>query len=221
MSMNVVERIEKAINEEWESVKENKLYQLVRAGQLSRSVYEMLMVQVYHYTKYNSVNQAAAAYATDSEKVGLLRFMYKHALEELGHENMVIRDLKSIGADLDTLLTIKPLPATEALIGYLYSVALREGGVARLGYSLWAEQCYDQIGIILDAFRTDLGLTDENMTFFVAHSVIDEKHADEVREAIAKWVVTEEQVQSVIQVARTTLYLTGKLMESVVEHCSK
>ena len=38
-----------------------------------------------------------------------------------------------------------PLPATEALVGYLYYVALRYGAVARLGYSFWAEGVYGHI----------------------------------------------------------------------------
>lgn len=220
MSINAVEHIEAIVNEEWLKIKNNKLYGIAKSGRISRELYETLMIQIYHYTKYNSVNQAAAAYATDSEKVGLLRFMYKHALEELGHENMVLKDLKSIGSDVDKLLKTPALPATQALIGYLHSVAIREGGVARLGYSLWAEDCYDHIGSILNAFRRDLNLNDDNMTFFVAHSNIDEKHAVEVKDAIGKWVKTLEELEATAQVARTTLYLTGQLMDSVVDSVS-
>ena len=51
---------------------------------------------------------------------------------------MVIHDLKSIGAYDESDLAKAPLPATEALVGYLYYVALRYGAVARLGYSFWA-----------------------------------------------------------------------------------
>jgi pyrroloquinoline quinone (PQQ) biosynthesis protein C len=108
----------------------------------------------------------------------------------------------------------KPLPATEALNGYLYHVALKEGLVARLGYSFWAEDAYEHIQPILASARQTFGLTDDRMTFFVAHSSIDEKHSKEVREAISTWAVTAEEREAVKRVARTTLYLTGQILEA-------
>lgn len=53
------------------------------------------------------------------------------------------------------------------------------------------------------------------MTFFVAHAVIDEKHAEDVNNAIDRWVISDEEKAAVKQVARTTLFLTGQILESV------
>src|ERR671936_458095 len=69
-----------------------------------------------------------------------------------------------------------PLPATEALIGYLYYVALRYGPIARLGYSFWAEGIYQHIQAPFMKISQDLGLTSKNVTFFGAHAQADEEH---------------------------------------------
>lgn len=130
---------------------------------------------------------------------------------------MVIRDLESIGALPASMPA--PLPPTQALIAYLNDVAIRLGPIARLGYSYWAEEVYDHIQPILNKFRLDLGLKDEQMTFFVAHSTIDEKHSEEVRLAMQRAVKTDEERALIKEVARVTLYLTGQLLEeSLLEY---
>ncbi len=111
------------------------------------------------------MNQAAAAYSTAPENRKLLRFVYKHALEELGHEQMVVHDLKSINLYNEGFENHRPLPAIQALISYLYKVALDKGAVARLGYSYWAENCYGHIDPLLRKFSNDLNLTKNNMSF--------------------------------------------------------
>ena len=72
----------------------------------------------------------------------------------------------------------------------------------------------------MDVCKNRLKLTDKQLTFFVAHSVIDVRHAKDVNEAIERWVETDEDKMAVRQVARTTLYLTGQILESVAnEFC--
>ena len=55
------------------------------------------MCQIFHYTRHNSVNQAAAAFRADPDDLPLLRFIYGHAKEELGHERLALHDLRSSG----------------------------------------------------------------------------------------------------------------------------
>lgn len=203
--------LDSIVNEGWSTIKEGRYWNFCMNNPVPTELYQIVMLQVYHYTRFNSINQAACAYKAEPEQITLLRFIYKHALEELGHERMVLRDLKSIDA-LPEIMP-RPLAPTHALIAYLNDVALRMGPIPRLGYSYWAEDVYDHIQPMLDRFRSDLKLNDDQMTFFVAHSHIDEKHSEEVRQAMLHAVKTDEEKAQIIDVARTTLYLTGQLME--------
>ncbi len=204
-----------AVDAEWDRIKAGRFYQRASRN-FERGLYIGMLIEIYHYTRHNSINQAVAAFATSPQSAGLLRFAYKHALEELGHENMVVRDLASIGIGESEILATSPGAATEALNGYLYSVALRQGALARLGYSFWAERAYEHIQPILESARRCLGLSDESMTFFVAHAQIDQRHAVEVQEGIGRWIRNEQDLEAVRKVATTTLYLTGKIMEEVL-----
>lgn len=207
--------LDEIFNEEWGKIKQGLFFELANTN-ISKELYVKAMVQVFHYTKNNAINQAAATFSEDHKKVGLLRFAMKHALEELGHENMVVNDLESMGISKD-VFDAPPMPATAALNGYLDSIAIRGGVIPRLGYSFWAEDSYEHLAPLLDACQNKLGLTEKQLTFFIAHAVIDEKHADDVNNAIDRWVHTDEEKEDVKQVARTTLFLTGQILESVAQ----
>ncbi len=198
----------------WAQIKQGDYWKFSMANPTPAALYQQVMLQVYHYTRYNSVNQAACALSADPEQTSLLRFVYKHALEELGHERMVLRDLEAVGL-LPQQMPV-PLAPTQALIAFLNDVAIRKGPIARLGYSYWAEDVYEHIQPVLDRFRNDLNLKDEQMTFFVAHSTIDEKHSEEVRLAMERVVKTDEDRSQIKDVARVTLWLTGQLLEEAL-----
>ncbi|PYY71242.1 transcriptional regulator [Pseudomonas jessenii] len=214
---NFFKDLDAIVDSGWAKIKKGRYWSHSLEQPITVELYQQVMLQVYHYTRFNSINQAACAFSADPGQTTLLRFVYKHALEELGHEKMVLRDLESIAALPASLPA--PLPPTQALIAYLNDVAIRLGPIARLGYSYWAEEVYGHIQPILNKFRVDLGLKDEQMTFFVAHSTIDEKHSEEVRLAMQRAVKTDEERAQIKEVARVTLYLTGQLLEeSLLEY---
>jgi len=210
-----IDRLDGIVSRGWAQIREGNFWRLVESQGLDRELCKLTLQQIYHYTKHNSINQAVAAYGTDPQQMDLLRFVYRHANEELGHEQMVVTDVRSLGLDHPGIWDEPPLPPTQALISYLYYVALELGAIARLGYSYWAEDAYDHIGPLLFTARRDLGLSDRNMTFFVAHSKIDAKHSVEVREMIERHATTEKHQDAVAQVAETSLYLTGAILDGV------
>jgi hypothetical protein len=210
-------RLDLSIADLWAQARSGRLWQHVVSRGFDRELYRFVMIQIFHYTRHNSINQAVAALRALPEETALLRFVYSHAREELGHEGLIVRDLKSIGLMAGAEITEAPLPATDALINYLYGVSLREGPVARLGYSYWAESAYRQINPLLLAARDSLALANENLTFFVAHSEIDARHAEQVRSTLRLAVTTPERAEAVHRVAVTSLWLTIQILEQAFE----
>jgi hypothetical protein len=216
IAVDLFRRLDARIGAMWQAAKHSDMWRHVTSHGMPADLYRDLMVQVYHYTRHNSLNQATTVIGVSPEERPLLRFIYRHADGELGHEQMVVHDLRSAGLlDRDVDIDDLPrLPATEALIGYLAGLSLRAGAgaVARLGYSYWAESVYEHIAPMLGAARSSLALNDRQMTFFVAHSSIDEGHAHEVQQVAAKVVRTAEQADAVLQTAHTTLWLTLEIL---------
>jgi thiaminase len=216
------QRLDRSIDELWGQAATSEFWRHVMANGFDRELYRITMTQIYHYTRHNSLNQAVAAFRADPDQIGLLRFVYGHADEELGHEKMVLHDLRAIGLlGADEGIDEEPLPAVDALINYLYGIALRDGPVARLGYSYWAESVYGYIAPVLLQARASLGLTDQEMAFFVAHAEIDSKHAAEVRQAISKAVRTQAEAEAVHRVAVTSLWLTISVLDHALASWKK
>ena len=213
MSETFITTLQQVVDLEWINIKQGQFWSRVLEQPVSRSLYKKLMIEVYHYTKHNSINQAAAAFLGGPDS--LLRFVYGHAADELGHEKMALHDLRSVDLLNSQDLQRSPLPATEALIGYLYFVALKYGPVARLGYSFWAENSYVHIDQIISKIRADLTLEDKNLSFFVAHGKIDLKHQEQVMRCLLEHAITDEHQNLVCTVARTSLYLTGQMLEQI------
>jgi hypothetical protein len=210
---SLVHSLRQKVDAQWVEIKGGEFWRAVMGRPVSRALYKDLMLQVYHYSRHNSMNQAACAFVPAPE--GLLKFVYRHAAEELGHEKMVVHDLKSIDLFQPSDLDLPTVPATEALVGYLYSVSLRYGAVARLGYSFWAEGIYPHIQEPFRKISADLKLTSKNVTFFGAHAEADEDHIRQVEEAITKHALTPQDQEMVTRVAITTLFLTGQILEQV------
>ena len=208
-----VHSLRQKVDAQWDQARRGEFWRLVMARPVSKDLWRDMLLQVYHYSKHNSVNQAACAFVPAPE--GLLKFAYRHAAEELGHEKMVVHDLKSIGMWRDEDADSEPLPAAEALSGYLYAVALRYGALPRLGYSFWAESAHDHIGEPLAKICKDLGLTSKNVTFFGAHAEADQEHIKQVEEAIEKYATRREDQVLVERVALATLSLSHQLLDQI------
>ncbi|MEU6561287.1 iron-containing redox enzyme family protein [Nocardia nova] len=211
-------RLDHSIGALWEEANRSRLWRHLLEEDIDISLYGAVMTQIYHYARHNSINQAVAAFRATPEDTDLLRYAYKHAREELGHEKFAVHDLRAIGVlGPDEQITESPVIANQALVRYLYGVALCDGPIPRLGYSYWAESVEPHMRPLLQRLRETLGLTDNEMTFFEAHGDIDVRHFEDVKRAITRAVRTPEQADAVHGVAVTTLWLTISLLDQTYD----
>ena len=207
--------IEAKIAAVWETIlRTSRLAQAIQSGEFSKELYMIYMLETYHYTSHNARNQAVVGVEHPENPV-YMKFCFEHAADEAGHEMMALHDLKSIGRSAEELDIPLPLPATETLIAYLYWVSKSGNPFRRLGYSLWAESSYKYINPLVAKVKERLALSNNQLTFFVAHSDIDDVHAADVKKIIERVCRTEEDWLAVAEVAVTSLRLTGRMLDEV------
>jgi thiaminase len=207
--------LEQRISATWAEILDNSpLAASIRTGQFSRELYMIYMLETYHYTSHNARNQALAGVAHPETPV-YMKFCFDHAAEEVGHEMMALHDLCSLGRTDDELTLPAPLSSTETLIAYLYWVSKNGNPFRRLGYSFWAESSYHYINPLVDKVKEQLGLKDSQLTFFVAHSAIDEEHARDVRNVIERVAKTQSDWDAIGETAEVSLRLTGRMLHDV------
>ena len=188
-----------------------------------RRIYALYLTQVYYYTFHTAKNQALVAVNPSNTNIHYMKFCLEHALEETGHELMALSDLRSIGVPIGNPETDMPpiLPPTELLVAYLYWISGNGNPVQRLGYSYWAEQSYGYIQNLMELLSGNMGLEKKQMTFYFNHSNIDEKHAKDVQDIIAKVCKTEKDWEEITKVALTTLDLTNQIIFAVIGEYQK
>ena len=214
-----LEKLEKEIAQTWKQILDNnRLSQLVMSQQFDIRLYALYLLETYHYTVHNSRNQALVGASLQPEAdIHYLKFCFKHAYEEAGHELMALHDLKSLG----NIVLPQPLPiameSTQTLISFLYHISKTGNLNGRLGYSLWAEDAYTFIAPLLDVVRTLLKLKPAQMTFLVEHSNIDAEHIVQVRKMIERVAATKDDHDAIRSVAIRSLQLTGLVLNEVAD----
>lgn len=171
----------------------------------------------YHYVKHNGINQAMAVLRTDvGEKRLMIRYL-KHALEEIDHDEMCLRDLEKMGVPRATVMASRPLPETLAFSSLLYDFVMRDNPIGRLGYSFWAEGFNEESGFIVNRLRHHFGLPDDHMQFVVAHAVLDEKHAKDCADTIERFAKTDADREAILYFGKATLHQFYYVLEAMYE----
>lgn len=220
--MNYVKKLKESLNKEMEYLTENgKLELLMTPGFADKRLYAIHMTETYHYTKHNAKNQALVATRSDKMSTGYMKFCLNHAAEEVGHELMALKDIQRLGFDITENNMPRPLCSTQSLIAYLYHISLNENPLGRLGYSFWAERVYDYIKPLLSLMEEGLGIPKKAMTFFNEHSDIDQKHADEVDEVVARYVKNDEDFEIVEEIMKNSLRLSFEMSNEVISEFQK
>lgn len=214
-STKIVE-LNKTTSALWDKIlSESRLIKEIMDGNATKVLYAIYMIETFHYTRHNARNQALVGVRSQNISDRYLSYCFHHANEETGHENMALRDIRSLGFDVSDVTQMRPLPATETLTAYLYWISFQGNPVQRLGYSFWAENVYSYIDPALKALQESLGLQDSNLKFFVAHASIDEAHAEEVNKMILENCKTNKDFNDVKYVLENTLSLTGRILDDV------
>jgi hypothetical protein len=187
-----------------------------------RRLYAMWLCQVAHLTRHTSIHQALVGTRMTEISLSYMKFCFEHAAEEVGHEMMAVNDLRRIGISARTVDDLPPpLSVTKRLTEYLYHAATEAHPATRLGFSYWAEKCYPFINSLAANTKKSLGLSDKHMSFFVSHSEIDEKHAQDIERIVRVVCQTPEDWAAVengmVESLNLALEIFQEIYQSVIE----
>jgi pyrroloquinoline quinone (PQQ) biosynthesis protein C len=193
----------------------SRFIQSIRAGTVTIPLFALYMLETYQYTKHNARNQALVGVRATGVPHKYTSYCFKHAREETGHEDMALKDVRALGFPVPAPDALRALPATETLIAYLYWISFQGNPIQRLGYSFWAERSYEYINPLIHDLRKALSLQEKQLSFFIAHAGVDEKHAAEVKEMISSCCKDSDDFYDICRVMETSLRLTGQVLVDV------
>lgn len=213
------QQLESELKPYWARLRNTRVFRtLMESETVDIDLLRLYLLESYHYVKHNAQHQAMVVWRTDVRERTYMKKMLRHAIEEVDHDQLALNDLVKLGVDRQAAERSVPLAQTAALTGYLYYEVTRGNPVGRLGYSLWAEGANHLIHEVVTEIKKKLQITDDrDLTFFVAHAALDERHHAEASESIDRFVVTPEDREAVRTVAFTSFELFLGLLEAVYD----
>jgi hypothetical protein len=170
----------------------NRVLSAISEGAWMREDYARLLLNLYHQVQTGTLSFGVAAAACDGRRARLREYLLAHAAEEIRHYEWAHADLRSIGIEQDPAQAL-PSPEVLAFIAFnhfmatflpparLASSAVLEG-LARRADSQQRLRLVER-----------MGLSAQNFSFILNHSVADESHENEVWEVLGELTLSETE----------------------------
>lgn len=154
------------------------------AGRGDPKFYARYLTNVWHYAQHSATVIGLAGTRCVLSHPPLAQYLLHHALEELGHEQWALDDLKALGVTEAEVRKTRPVPACASMIGYEYYIAGHANPVALFGWLYVLEAMGDDLGhIVAEGFTEGLDLPG-GVKFLAGHGEADEEHTRDIIEQI-------------------------------------
>jgi pyrroloquinoline quinone (PQQ) biosynthesis protein C len=186
--------------------------QRLRRGDLTLAHYASYLRETYFYTREDPQIQAlCTAWLRGSDREMVKPFL-QHATSEIGHDQLALDDLRSLGFDADAIPRENPLPMTTALISFPFYTIQYRGPISYLGYLYFLEFLPTSRGADIAAALSAIGVPAESMRFLHEHQTVDVHH-NRLMQRYA-----DEMVRAEADVAEVTyaMEVTGRLFEGML-----
>lgn len=188
--------------------------QRLHKGELTIEHYKSYLRQTYHYSKNSpQIKTLATTYFRGSDRK-FVRMFYKHATSEIGHDELALNDLKTLGEDVDHIRIENPLPTTVALNAFAIYQICNRNPIGYLGYSFFLEFLPTSSGTSYMELLEKVGIPREAMSFITEHANVDVYHNKMMEKYVDGLIVSESDLQSVIYTLRGTGELFAHMLES-------
>lgn len=187
----------------------NELDDAVRATPWrDKSVYGAFLAQTYYYVSHSTRLLALAASRFGFAEEKIHRRFVKHATEEMSHETLAVRDLKSLGLSLDHY---REFPSTRAFYQTQYYMIEHVSPWSFWGYILMLEGLASTKGLwLFNEIKRHHG--DRAASFVKVHAAEDVGHMAEAEKALQS-LPDQERPVVVEQIANSCFFYCAMLQQ--------
>lgn len=191
------------------------------AGELTVDHYRSWMKQVYYYVRENPQIQTLGTVFFRGRQRFMVRNVFKHAISEVGHEQLALNDFVTLGGDAATVPYKNPLPATAALNAYAYYQIYNLNPMGYLGYLFFLEFLPTQIGDKLTGWMTNSGVPENALTWMREHIELDNAHNRMMERYVDELLKTEADFAAVEYAMHATGDLYALMIASAIEDAER
>jgi len=190
---------------------------LLTSGKMEIAEYRAILRQVFHHARENPQLQALATVYFRGRQRDMIRGFYRHAVSEIGHDQLALNDFITLGGDAERVPYENPLPATSALLGFGFYQVYNLNPLGYLGYLFFLEFMPTQTGEGMMTHLRNIGVPDSAQTFLKDHAEIDQGHNRMMEKYVEKLVQNEADLDAVLYAMKTTGYLYERMFAQAIE----
>ncbi|MGF1545196.1 MAG: iron-containing redox enzyme family protein [Parvularculaceae bacterium] len=191
------------------------------AGELSVSQYQSVLREIFHQTRENPQLHAMSMIYLRGRQRDFVKRYFAHAGSEVGHDQLALNDIETLGGEVSRIPYENPLPATSALVAFAYYQLQRGSPLSYLGYVFFLEFMPTHVGEDVARWLHNIGVTPNAMTFLRDHAEIDMAHNRIMEQYVDGLVVTDADYDTVAHAMRVTGRLYGRMYDEAVNDVSQ
>lgn len=192
-------------------------FERLASGRITRREYAAILRQVFHHTRENPQLQALVTARFRGEERDLVKAFLRHALSEVGHDELALRDLQTLGEDVVRLRSERPLPSTFALIASAFHVVEHHDPAAYVGYLFHLEYTPVQIGPRTMEALERSGIPRSAMRFLAEHATVDVAHCRLVERYCETLLRTPQRLEAALAMRSVTATLYASMIDAAIE----
>lgn len=196
---------------------ESAAIRFLNSAEFSVEHYASVLREIYFYTRDNPQLQCAMTLSFRGPQRAAVRRIVGHALDEVGHEQMALRDLQSLGYDTSGIESEEALPSTIPLIAHPVYLLQSSHAVAYLGQIFFLEFMPTRSGKAYLAALARAGVPEAATSFLAEHASVDEHHNRLMQRHVADLIRTEEDLARCQTAIETTAFLYAVMLEGALE----
>lgn len=215
--MNPYSCLETAWNRNIEKTSRSKVFQLLADGRITQRQYAAVLRQIFHHARENPQIQALATVRFRGRQRDLVKSFYRHAISEIGHDELALRDIRALGEDVIGIRDERPLPATFALLASTFHMIEHHEPVGYVGYLFHLEYTPTRLGLESMEMLEKAGIPRAAMSFLEEHATVDLAHVKSIRGYVEELVRTRRDLDAVLYMLELTAELYGRMLDQAVE----
>lgn len=185
------------------------------AGRISLPTYIAYLTEAYHHVKHTVPLMRAAQARLDPRQAVFSEALEEYVLEETGHENWILNDIRHCGGDADAVRDGEPRPATKAMTDFAYAFIERVNPMGFFGMVFVLEGTSVQLATHgAQAVRDSLGLPAEAFSYLTSHGALDVSHMAYF-ESLMKSVEAPDDQAAIVEMARRMFVLFADVFRAI------
>jgi pyrroloquinoline quinone (PQQ) biosynthesis protein C len=216
----------KATEQERNTLMHLPLIQQGGAGNISLQTYIAFLTQAYHHVKHTTPLLMACGGRLSADYEWLRTAIGEYIEEEMGHQEWVLNDIETCGADKEAVRHSKTeqtcaSQATELMVAYAYDMINRVNPVGFFGMVLVLEGTSTAVATQAgEKIMQQLILPKKAFSYLLSHGSLDISHVT-FYESLMNQITNAEDQAMVIHAAKMFYKLYGDVFRDVAERTIK